>query len=455
MTLNFTIISPKDIYQCSDFRLRYSSPPGDYTDEEAQKIIVVGAFEWTALVQFTGVAKTTSGFDTTVWLANLAARVKPKAPVSWVNSELLEVGRKYIGFHKHCFTVAGFLGSKPFVFIVSNFQGLPDTRISFGPPRWTISSSSQKHLTFATGSVEYLRPEDLRDLGSFARRYPPAVVQAKLAAANKIVAARAADCVGSESPISYSCFTGHLRNDGAGELIPHDVNPGGEFMPEFAVRMLSRASPNMSMKAKVDADGRPLPRRLVQIALKRGTTTGRPMPVFMFFAEFSNIEEIIGPPKDAEEPTRDLTLAADGFHRVADYAQARPLYERVLAMREKARGPEHPDTATSLNNLAAVLQDQGDLAGARPLFERALAIREKVLGPEHPDTAASLNNLAGLLRAQGDLADARPLYERALAIREKVFGPEHPDTAMSLNNLAFRFKAKATSSARGGYIGAP
>jgi hypothetical protein len=26
-------------------------------------------------------------------------------------------------------------------------------------------------------------------------------------------------------------------------------------MPEFAVRMLSRASPNMSMKAKVDADG--------------------------------------------------------------------------------------------------------------------------------------------------------------------------------------------------------
>jgi hypothetical protein len=31
---------------------------------------------------------------------------------------------------------------------------------------------------------------------------------------------------------------------------------------------------------------------------------------------------------------------------------------------------------------------------ARPLYERALAIREKVPGPEHPDTAASLNNLA-------------------------------------------------------------
>jgi hypothetical protein len=54
-----------------------------------------------------------------------------------------------------------------------------------------------------------------------------------------------------------------------------------------------------------------------------------------------------------------------------------------------------------------------------------VAICEKVLGPEHPDTAASLNNLARLLKAQGDLAGARPLHERALAIREKVLGPEH------------------------------
>jgi len=42
-----------------------------------------------------------------------------------------------------------------------------------------------------------------------------------------------------------------------------------------------------------------------------------------------------------------------------------------------------------------------------PLHERALAIIEKALGPEHPDTAMGLNNLAGLLRAQSDLARAR------------------------------------------------
>jgi tetratricopeptide (TPR) repeat protein len=145
-------------------------------------------------------------------------------------------------------------------------------------------------------------------------------------------------------------------------------------------------------------------------------------------------EKVLG----AEHPDTVLSLnnLALLLHTQGDNEGARPLYERALAIREKALGPEHPSTATSLNNLALSLHDQGELAAARPLYERALAIREKVLGAEHPDTANSLNNLASLLQAQGDYSGARPLYERALAIREKVLGPEHPDTATSLSNLA-------------------
>ena len=45
------------------------------------------------------------------------------------------------------------------------------------------------------------------------------------------------------------------------------------------------------------------------------------------------------------------------------------------------------------------------------------------LGPEHPDVARSLNNLAGLYRAQGQYAKAEPLYQRALGIREKALVP--------------------------------
>ncbi len=110
--------------------------------------------------------------------------------------------------------------------------------------------------------------------------------------------------------------------------------------------------------------------------------------------------------------------------------------QRKVAELEAELGPEHPDVAVSLNNLASLLDDQGSYAEARPLYERSLAILEKVHGPEHPDVATSLNNLAYLLDAQGSYAEARPLYERSLAIREKSLGPEHPDVALSLNNLA-------------------
>ena len=131
-----------------------------------------------------------------------------------------------------------------------------------------------------------------------------------------------------------------------------------------------------------------------------------------------------------------LNWAGGYFQGRAIYSRAEPLIRDALAIREKALGPEHPDTATSLNNLAVLLRAQGDLSGARSLHERALEIRKKVLGPQHPATATSLNNLAFLLYNLGDFVAARPLSERALAINEKALGPEHPNTAISLNGLA-------------------
>jgi tetratricopeptide (TPR) repeat protein len=114
------------------------------------------------------------------------------------------------------------------------------------------------------------------------------------------------------------------------------------------------------------------------------------------------------------------------LHGQGQYARAIPLAAQVLEVRQQLLGEEHPDTATSLNNLALLYVDQGDYARAEPLYQQALAIRKKVLGEEHPDTATSLNNLARIYRRQGDYARAEPLYQQALAIRKKVLGEEHP-----------------------------
>ena len=123
------------------------------------------------------------------------------------------------------------------------------------------------------------------------------------------------------------------------------------------------------------------------------------------------------PPRRRHQPQQPGACSTSHQGR---YAQAEPLYQRALAIREKALGPDHPDAAASLNNLAVLYDNQGRYEQAEPLYHRALAIREKVLGPDHPATAASLNNLAVLYRKQGRHGQAEPLYQRALAIREKA-----------------------------------
>jgi tetratricopeptide (TPR) repeat protein len=148
-------------------------------------------------------------------------------------------------------------------------------------------------------------------------------------------------------------------------------------------------------------------------------------------------EEALGP----EHP--DVAISLNGlaglYRTQGQYAQTEPLYQRALAIQETALGPEHPAVATSLNNVALLYCNVGQYAQAEPLYRRALTIQEKALGPEHPAVATSLNNLAGLYHNQGQYAQAEPLYQQALAIREKALGAEHPDMANSLNNLALLY----------------
>ena len=93
-----------------------------------------------------------------------------------------------------------------------------------------------------------------------------------------------------------------------------------------------------------------------------------------------------------------------------------------------------------LNSKVVKLYQQGRYAEAAKVAEEALTVAEKTFGPEHPDVATSLNNLAELYRAQGKYAEAEPLYKRSLAIREKVLGSNHPDVATTCENMAWLYR---------------
>jgi len=133
--------------------------------------------------------------------------------------------------------------------------------------------------------------------------------------------------------------------------------------------------------------------------------------------------------------SRILDRTATYLQERAEFAVARDLFVRALALREKTYGPDHLSVAASLGNLGSVLQDLGDLQTARAHYERALAIDEKAHGADHPEVAISVNNLGDVLRALGDLEGAKAHLERALAIDEKAYGPDHPHVATDVNNL--------------------
>jgi tetratricopeptide (TPR) repeat protein len=107
-----------------------------------------------------------------------------------------------------------------------------------------------------------------------------------------------------------------------------------------------------------------------------------------------------------------------------------------LAITEASYGPDHPQVATTLNNLAQLLQATNRLAEAEPLMKRALAITEASYGPDHPQVATTLNNLASLLKATNRLAEAEPLMKRALAILLAFSkqGHEHPHLQVAFRN---------------------
>ncbi|MBP5973571.1 tetratricopeptide repeat protein, partial [Brasilonema sp. CT11] len=118
------------------------------------------------------------------------------------------------------------------------------------------------------------------------------------------------------------------------------------------------------------------------------------------------------------------------------YTEAEPLYLKALELRQRLLGEDHPSVATSYNNLAALYNSQGRYTEAEPLYRKALELRQRLLGEDHPSVAASYNNLAGLYDSQGRYTEAEPLYLKALELRQRLLGEDHPDVATSYNNLA-------------------
>lgn len=118
---------------------------------------------------------------------------------------------------------------------------------------------------------------------------------------------------------------------------------------------------------------------------------------------------------DVELATTRLNLA--GLILSRQPAEAGKLAAFALLSFEKNLGALDARTGAACGLLGAVSATKGDALGAEKMFRRALAIAEKTHGPQAPETASALENLADLLEQTGRALAARPLLHRAQQIR--------------------------------------
>ena len=143
-------------------------------------------------------------------------------------------------------------------------------------------------------------------------------------------------------------------------------------------------------------------------------------------------ERELGP--DHPETARVLYNLALAQQSLGELAEARTSCERSLRIRTASLGAEDPRTAESIELLGQIMSRQGD-PQAETQLRRAVQIKEKLLGPKHADVARMLGNLADVIQREGKLDEATELHRRALAIKLEVYGPKHPHTAYSLHGL--------------------
>lgn len=130
-------------------------------------------------------------------------------------------------------------------------------------------------------------------------------------------------------------------------------------------------------------------------------------------------------PKHADLAASLVNLG-DMLVRSDEASKAVPLLERAIEIQTAALAPSHPELARALERLgSAILFGTGDVGRARPLYERSLAIREKALGSADQDVAYSLVGIANCERRAGRFAAAEALFKRALPLLRKPDGSYH------------------------------
>ncbi|MEM7517729.1 MAG: tetratricopeptide repeat protein, partial [Planctomycetota bacterium] len=117
------------------------------------------------------------------------------------------------------------------------------------------------------------------------------------------------------------------------------------------------------------------------------------------------------------------------------YDEALPAFERTLELKIEYWGPESPELANILNNLAITHSYRGRHDEAIAMWQRAVELLEGATGRDHPRIGDFLGNIGATYENNAEHSQAEKYYAEALDIKRKSLGPDSPGLATSSLNL--------------------
>ncbi|MEM8998094.1 MAG: serine/threonine-protein kinase, partial [Acidobacteriota bacterium] len=117
------------------------------------------------------------------------------------------------------------------------------------------------------------------------------------------------------------------------------------------------------------------------------------------------------------------------------FDEAQEAFERSLELETRYWGPESPELANVISNIAITHLYRGKHWEAIELWRRAVDLLEPVAGRVHPRIADMLTNMGGAYESEGEHSKAEAHYAEALEIKRETLGADNPGLVGPALNL--------------------
>ncbi|KAI1861109.1 hypothetical protein JX265_009728 [Neoarthrinium moseri] len=136
------------------------------------------------------------------------------------------------------------------------------------------------------------------------------------------------------------------------------------------------------------------------------------------------------------EVARAYGTLAQIYYQLEEKEAAVDLARKAAIVSERTLGVDNAETLLAYLNLSLFLHGSGDSKSALAYVKHALDLWKVIYGPDHPDSITTLNNAAVMLQHLQAYHESRIWFEQALGVCERVMGKNSLSSASLLFQLA-------------------